>query len=208
MSSSAASTRGPELITPPDEQSQGMHHGVQSLPMQAADVAMHVVAPTATTLPNIYVDVINNTFSMQFVLSMDSACECYLNVLFNFYYRLTSTLGEFLVAIHQCPGWKVIFLGIFHEHWFWCAMMSSTVTLPFVHLLQEALQRQSFQPSFTLEDSKFHYLACCHALNWFSAVNMDKDSQRILWHYCDEWVQNDMCSFSAPGFTKAKEESH
>ena len=36
----------PELITPPDEQSQGVHHGVQSLPMQAADVAMHVVAPS------------------------------------------------------------------------------------------------------------------------------------------------------------------
>ena len=75
----------PELITPPDKQSQGVHHGVQSLPMQAANVAMHVVAPTAATLPNIYVDVINNTFSMQFVLSMDSAFECYLNVLFNFY---------------------------------------------------------------------------------------------------------------------------
>ena len=75
----------PEPITPPDEQSQGMHHGVQSLPMQAANVAMHVVAPTAATLPNIYADVINDTFSMQFVLSMDSACECHLNVLFNFY---------------------------------------------------------------------------------------------------------------------------
>ena len=47
----------------------------------------------------------------------------------------------------------------------------------------------------------------CHAPNWFSAVNMDKDSRRPLWHYCDEWVQNDTCSFSAPGFTKAEEES-
>ena len=47
----------------------------------------------------------------------------------------------------------------------------------------------------------------CHAPNWFSAVNMDKDSRRTWWHYCDEWVQNDTCSFSAPGFTKAEEES-
>ena len=48
----------------------------------------------------------------------------------------------------------------------------------------------------------------CHAPNWFSAVNMDKDSREPLWHYCDEWVQNDTCSSSAPGFTKAEEESH
>ena len=47
----------------------------------------------------------------------------------------------------------------------------------------------------------------CHAPNWFSAVNMDKDSRRTLWHYCDEWVQNNTHSFSAPGFTKAEEES-
>ena len=160
MSSSIASTRGPQTDYPTRWKSQGMHHGVQSLPIQAADVVMHVVAPTAATLPNIYADVINDTFSMQFVLSMDSACECYLNVLFNFYQCLTSTLGEFLVAIHQCPGWKVIFLNIFCKHWFWCTMVLSTVTPPFVHLLQEVLQRQLFQPNFTLEDSKFHYLTC------------------------------------------------
>ena len=51
------------------------------------------------------------------------------------------------------------FLDIFCKHWFWCTTELSTITLLFVHLLQEALQRRSFQPGFTLEDSKFHYLA-------------------------------------------------
>ena len=39
---------------------------------------------------------------------------------------------------------------------------------------------------------------------WCRAVNMDKDSWRTLWHYCEKWVQNDTCLFSMPGFTKDK----
>ena len=35
-------------------------------------------------------------------------------------------------------------------------------------------------------ETPLHQDPRCHAPNWFSAVNMDKDSRRTLQHYCDE----------------------
>ncbi|KIM55228.1 hypothetical protein SCLCIDRAFT_135027, partial [Scleroderma citrinum Foug A] len=52
-------------------------------------------------------------------------------------------------------GWKLIFLDIFWEHWAWFASVSSTLPPIFLDLLQEALQRCSLHPGFTLEDMPF-----------------------------------------------------
>ncbi|KIM63587.1 hypothetical protein SCLCIDRAFT_24033 [Scleroderma citrinum Foug A] len=133
---------GPEPITPPEEQPWGRSNDLQLVPEQTAtsgiiDVsegtANSGIMDIAEGLPlNAYASVISDGFSMQFVLGMDSA-------------------RDFITAIHECHRWKLIFLDIFHEQWFWYATVSSTVAPLFLLLLHEALQRRLFQPRFTLE---------------------------------------------------------
>ena len=77
---------GPEPIMPPEEQPQGGSNDLQLVPEQtAASGIIDVSEGTADSgiiditegLPlNTYASVISDGFSMQFVLGMDSACQC------------------------------------------------------------------------------------------------------------------------------------
>ena len=77
---------GPEPITPPEEQLQGGFNDLQLTPEHTATSGIIDVSEgTANSgimditegLPlNAYASMISDGFSMQFVLGMDSACQC------------------------------------------------------------------------------------------------------------------------------------
>ena len=93
-----------------------------------------------------------------------------------------------------------------HLWWVWESRIVLTITADHGHV-EQMINLETGALHMAHTTNKVPCARRCHAPNWFSAVNMDKDSQRPQWHYCDEWVQNDTRSFSAPGFTKAEEES-